>query len=779
MKLLFYSSSLKKMTKKNSLLHHWILMFAGACMMTFGFPSEGYTQDIIINEINYDYNKAFRGYRSKDWVEIYNRGTNIVDLSNWVLADEDTLYTLPSGLTMPPDSYYIFAKDAMDFTDAHPSVNNVLESDLSFSENGETIKLYRDTMMMMLEDSVAYGDDAPWPEDPDGDGPTLSLIDPSLDNDEYFNWTSSGNYGGTPGRPNVVLCGTTPPTIIINEISYKPTALVNTKDWVELHNPNSFDVDISGWEFADERGFYSVPAGVIIPANGYHVLVQQSTAFSAFYFPMPPHSGDWGWGLDGGGEDIGLFTDDRCLVDKVDYDDDLPWPDDTDSTGYTLMLIDPALNNNLPGSWVSSSAIPIFFGTPGQPNGYPDPCNPTPEGIVINEINYNSDTIVTPGNWVELHNPSTAAVDLSGWKFYDEDSVFVIPPGTSIPPDGYMVLVEDDLRFAAAFPSVSNFVGPMGFGLSNNNERIMLYSAEQCIVDSLKYNDDSPWPEEADGEGATLALIDATLDNTAPASWAASPRSGTPGVANTLCVQPDIHAFLQGPYLPAADKMNTALNAIHKVLPGQIPANPNIAPTPAVQPYGVAPWNYMGTEGTGWGNGNYDDDIVDWVLVSYRTGTGRNTEVARTAALMLEDGAIQMVDRCALNTDMGNSLYIVVEHRNHAGIMSPTALPVVGGVIAHDFRIADSYVGPDPNNPIGAGQILLATGKYAMYAGDGDQINDVFSYDITGVDKTIWTIQNGEFSQYLPSDYDMDGDVNGNDKIIWAPNNGISSRVPR
>jgi len=66
-----------------------------------------------------------------------------------------------------------------------------------------------------------------------------------------------------------------------------------------------------------------------------------------------------------------------------------------------------------------------------------------------------------------------------------------------------------------------------------------------------------------------------------------------------------------------------------------------------------------------------------------------------------------------------------------------------------------------------------------MYAGDGDQTGDVFSFDITGADKTVWTVENGQFGQYRAADYDLDGDVNGNDKLIWFPNNGTSSRVPR
>ncbi len=746
--------------------------------MFFGLPINNFAQDIIINEINYDYNEPFRGYNAKDWVELYNTTPNTVDMSGWVLADNDTIFTIPLGFAIPGNSYYVFAKDALDFLDAHPTVLSVIQSSLSFSEDGETIKLYSDSLVTLV-DSVAYGDDFPWPEPPDGEGPTLSLTDPSLDNNDYTSWFSSGNHGGSPGRANQVYCTSTPPQIVITEINYKPTALFNPMDWVELYNPNNFAVDMSGWEFADEKGFFKIPAGVTIPAGGYHVLVQQGTSFRAIFGNNIPHTGDWVWGLDGGGEDIGLFTEDRCLVDKVDYDDDLPWPDDTDSTGYTITLIDPGLNNNIPGSWISSSQIGIIFGTPGQANNVPDPCAVTPDPIIINEINYNSDTITSASNWIELYNPNTTAVDVSGWRFYDEDSLFVIPQGTIMPPDDYLVLVEDTARFTAAYPSVSNYTGPMGFGLNNNNEKIILYTANQCMVDSLKYNDDLPWPEEPDGDGPTLSLYDTSLDNTAPSSWFASPPLGTPGEPNITCVKMNIYAYLQGPYDPTMGMMANTLNVARGVLPGQTPSNAAVTPTPAINPYTIAPWNYTGDEGVGYGDSTYTADVVDWTLLSFRTAVERDTEVARTAALILQDGQIELVSRCPLTSLDVDTVYVVVEHRNHIGVMSALPVPIVDGILSQDFRTKQSYVGPDPNNPIGAGQVEVTPGIFTMYAGDGDQTGDVFSFDITGADKTIWTIQNGQFGQYRAADYDMDGDVNGNDKVIWEPNNGTSSRVPR
>ena len=42
-------------------------------------------------------------------------------------------------------------------------------------------------------------------------------------------------------------------------------------------------------------------------------------------------------------------------------------------------------------------------------------------GVVINEINYNSATQFDAGDWIELYNGSSQAIDISGWHFTDSD----------------------------------------------------------------------------------------------------------------------------------------------------------------------------------------------------------------------------------------------------------------------------------------------------------------------------------------------------------------------
>ena len=238
-----------------------------------------------------------------------------------------------------------------------------------------------------------------------------------------------------------------------------------------------------------------------------------------------------------------------------------------------------------------------------------------------------------------------------------------------------------------------------------------------------------------------------------------------------VCIDVQIYAHLEGAYDLILNEMDTTLN-MRGILPGQTPISNLATPTPAGQPYNTAPWNHLGTEGIGWTDANYTADVVDWVLISFRTGTAKDTEVDKAAALLYQDGSIAFPDCCPLTT-FYSSLYIVVEHRNHMGVMTPTPVDIISGTLTHDFRATDSY-----RNPASTGQKQLPNGTWVMVAGNADP-TDSGSYDINGSDKGIWEDQNGTFYNYTASDMNLDSDVNGADKTIWLINNGTFSAVPQ
>lgn len=125
--------------------------------------------------------------------------------------------------------------------------------------------------------------------------------------------------------------------------------------------------------------------------------------------------------------------------------------------------------------------------------------------------------------WIELHNRSSNAVSLAGWRI-DEGIDFRFGTNDSIPAGGYLVVAKDRTALQARFPGIS-IVGPYNNRLSHAGERIVLRDGSDNPADAVTYSDDGRWPDAADAGGASLELRDPRADNNAGESWAASDES--------------------------------------------------------------------------------------------------------------------------------------------------------------------------------------------------------------------------------------------------------------
>jgi len=170
--------------------------------------------------------------------------------------------------------------------------------------------------------------------------------------------------------------------------------------------------------------------------------------------------------------------------------------------------------------------------------------------IVINEIFYKSDDVFNSGDWVELYNNSLTEVDLSNWTFQDEndDNTFVIPEGTIIAPNDYLVLCNNYQLFNYCFPNVENVIGDMTFGFDSKGELLRLKHREGNLIDYVMYDSKSPWPVFPNGYGYSLELISPDSDNALPENWQSSwVNFGTPGRENSNedSIEDDLSNFPQ------------------------------------------------------------------------------------------------------------------------------------------------------------------------------------------------------------------------------------------
>ncbi len=158
------------------------------------------------------------------------------------------------------------------------------------------------------------------------------------------------------------------------------------------------------------------------------------------------------------------------------------------------------------------------------------------ESLVINEINYNAHADFDTEDWIELYNPLSTSLDVSGWTIVDDDTneAFMFPANTIIEAEGFVVVCRDVNAFEEYWNVTTPVYGPLSFGLNNNGDTIILRNAEGMVIDSLSFQNTSPWPRQPDGHGATLALRYPFLDNSDPQHWMASFGFGTPGYPNQV-----------------------------------------------------------------------------------------------------------------------------------------------------------------------------------------------------------------------------------------------------
>jgi hypothetical protein len=160
----------------------------------------------------------------------------------------------------------------------------------------------------------------------------------------------------------------------------------------------------------------------------------------------------------------------------------------------------------------------------------------TYNSVIINEINYKSSPLFDTEDWVEFYNPSDNPIEISGWKFHDDNmsNQFTFPAGTTIGAKNYLVVCRDTLKFKALNPQIINRIGNLNFGLSSDGDKLFLRDNLNNIIDAVEYTSSSPWPTSPNGNGATLSLINPQLDNSLPENWKASKFSGTPGKLNDV-----------------------------------------------------------------------------------------------------------------------------------------------------------------------------------------------------------------------------------------------------
>jgi len=191
--------------------------------------------------------------------------------------------------------------------------------------------------------------------------------------------------------------------IKITELNYHPTDQIIGQDtvsgksfeFIEIKNIGTLELNLTESSFVNGIN-YKFPKGAILRSKEFFVLASDSLQFINRYGFAP--FGEFSGQLDNDGEKIVFINASSDTVINFVYNDKLPWPEEADGDGYSLVSTtrNPLSFPNDPNYWTKSATI---NGSPGVDDlvsdvielnqnksinfelfqNYPNPFNPTTE----------------------------------------------------------------------------------------------------------------------------------------------------------------------------------------------------------------------------------------------------------------------------------------------------------------------------------------------------------------------------------------------------------------
>ena len=170
--------------------------------------------------------------------------------------------------------------------------------------------------------------------------------------------------------------------------------------------------------------------------------------------------------------------------------------------------------------------------------------------LAITELNYHPHNATTDEiaqgftddddfEFIELKNVGPRQIGLGGVQFVNITGGIVFDftgsPVTTLNPGQYVLVARDPAALQYRYGSVANIAGQYIGGLNNGGERITLLDASGRTIEDFTYGDsgNAGWPNRADGNGATLQVIDPGGSYDDPDNWNSSGQYlGSPGTTD-------------------------------------------------------------------------------------------------------------------------------------------------------------------------------------------------------------------------------------------------------
>ncbi len=327
-------------------------------------------------------------------------------------------------------------------------------------------------------------------------------------------------------------------------------------DFIELHNPSTEPVSVAGWsvQYASATGssWQVTPLTGTIQPGGYYLVQESAGTGGTANLPTPdatgtiPMSGTAGKVVISRTATALTGTCPTGVVDQVSFGTTAT--NCGAGTTATLSNTTAAIRNAQGCAYTGTLSADFSTGAPAPRNSASAAvtCDvttppPTPPGaaakIVINELMTDPIQAESPswGEWFEVYNADTVAVNLQGWTLVSAGQApHTVASAVVIPAGGYAVLGRgaDITRNGGVTLDYNYFSGTATTIWLDDNDWLVLRNPAGVTADSVAWSGSS--------YGATRALRDASQDNAdgSGANWGYSTTPfgdgdlGTPKAAN-------------------------------------------------------------------------------------------------------------------------------------------------------------------------------------------------------------------------------------------------------
>lgn len=362
-----------------------------------------------------------------EFVELVNTGYVPLDISGYTISDAlNVRHTFAANTVIPArEAVVVFAGGTPTGSFGNAAANGLVftasTGQLSLNNTGDTVTVKNASAVVVQ--SVVYGSTA-------NNDQSLTRS-PDSTNTALVKHTLATGSGGSRFSPGKKVGGgafTVPPgAVILTEVLYDPASTDGGFEWIEIYNTTGASIDLSSMSLGSGGADYTNGVVQLVGtiAAGETFVVGGPTSGSTNGNPTFDQSFDFEPDLQNSGADadgVALFNVRAAFiapatvpVDAVVY-----------GTSNTSGLLDETGSANAPdvadvtggqsiervdlaGTWQAQSSInPNFWQLGGGPPPSPQP--------ILSEVMYDPTGSDGGLEWVELYNPTSESIDLSGFS---------------------------------------------------------------------------------------------------------------------------------------------------------------------------------------------------------------------------------------------------------------------------------------------------------------------------------------------------------------------------